>query len=445
MATTFFNDDKFAALKEWALVNDENEHGTIADLEYLYWTVERSHDTVPWGEERYTSITSAAAAHGITLTATDPWAREHEFWIELPANLAPNDGLEIPAGAFDDWATAAQGAGVKNVVLLGDSIVQGVGATDATTSWAAQLRDSLQTDLGDGGGGFYPLWRPEWAEAGTGWSTVPSDSALDKSLFQYVQGTTGGTSDIYTWTKPAGMTVDSFDIYFCSGPFATPFSYSIDGGAWTNIAGFTPNTNALLKQTIVASVTTSIRIRAANAAGSSILTWLVGIGVNTSTADVVRVHNVGHSADYLVLLDRTTSGDPYAMFDHIVPDLAIVGPLSNDVEIYQALESSLPSARAAYKVDMLNLVAELQGKGSSVLIVKVFEQDRDVDWQAEFRLVIDEVVDETGAASIDFYQLWGPLAEVQAADLTTDNIHPNQNGHDSMATHITTAVMAAYA
>ncbi len=438
-----FNDAKYDSLYQWALIFNQDETGTIADLEFLYWTVGQSLDYVPWGDERYAAVTAAAADHGITLLDDDPWAREYAFWVDLVNNLGVNDGLDIPAGAFTDWTTAAQGTGIRNVMVVGDSIVQGVGATTSETSWVSQLRDSLQTDLGNGGGGFYPTWR--LTEAGTGWSTVDGTSALDKSLFQYVRGNTGSATAMYTWTKPAGVTVNSFDIYFCSGPFATPFSYSIDGGAWTNITSFTTNTNALEKKTIASAVTSTVRIRAANAAGSTILTWLVGIGVNTSTATAVRVHNAGHSADYLVQFDRDTAGDPYAMFDYIVPDLTIVGPFSNDIEIYQALSSTLENARAAYKTDLLNVVAELQGKGSSVLLVKCFEQDRDVTWQAEFRQVMDEVVDETGVASIDFYQLWGTLAEVQAAGFTTDNVHPNQAGHDSMATHITAAVQAAYA
>jgi len=82
MATSYFGDDKYETLKAWCDANVHTDLTHVGDMEFVFWTEERSLPYVPWGEERYAAITAAATALTVTLNATDPWEREHEFWIE---------------------------------------------------------------------------------------------------------------------------------------------------------------------------------------------------------------------------------------------------------------------------------------------------------------------------------------------------------------------------
>lgn len=77
MAVRFTPDDQANALAAWAV--NHPEWRLRHEQERRFW-IARGLVGTPWGSARGTAVTSAAAAVGVTLTASSPWTREQQFW-----------------------------------------------------------------------------------------------------------------------------------------------------------------------------------------------------------------------------------------------------------------------------------------------------------------------------------------------------------------------------
>lgn len=86
MSTAYLADDKAAALKLYGVNHATfDPHGD----EYQWWKNNRSLTAIPFGTDRNTEITAAAAALSITLAALSTsvgwYQREASFWSQYRA------------------------------------------------------------------------------------------------------------------------------------------------------------------------------------------------------------------------------------------------------------------------------------------------------------------------------------------------------------------------
>jgi len=84
MATKVTGDEKARVFRAYSV--NHAEHG-LAN-EFQWWKNARSKTAIPWGADRVTAIDAAATALSISLTRTDPWPREQQFW-ELYTSVTP--------------------------------------------------------------------------------------------------------------------------------------------------------------------------------------------------------------------------------------------------------------------------------------------------------------------------------------------------------------------
>lgn len=227
-------------------------------------------------------------------------------------------------------ATHSSGAAVvrktwMDVVILGDSTVQGSTHSSLSTGPWDNWPNRAARALGDAkggllGAGFYPMWRcggstlagatstntaSEWTLTGSGWQVETSTNTWDLGPFLVAPYNTG-SSKTATWTRPAGLRVQQVDIFYVDQSAADgSFSYSLDGGTtWIDVTCTLPHTTTLKKVSVACQDPTSIIVRCATAAGTSKTCIFVGVDV-WSTVPVwgvtkgIKVHNLGYDGQTL--------------------------------------------------------------------------------------------------------------------------------------------------
>jgi hypothetical protein len=204
------------------------------------------------------------------------------------------------------------------------------------SNWVEQLASAFDASKGPRpGDGFRGLWRgDEWVYAGA-WTRTERTSAFDVAPFGQGWFSSGQSADQLTWTRPVGVDVAAFDIYWFHMPETGNWQYRIDGGQWTNADLPVVTADDRLHRLFVREpVSRTVDIRGHDGQDACIA-GIVGINVyamSPARAAGTTVHNLGHNFESLLWFCRSSAGNPLALLDDLRPD-AVTVLFSNDVPL----------------------------------------------------------------------------------------------------------------
>jgi hypothetical protein len=353
------------------------------------------------------------------------------------------------------WRTSDRD--VKHIVCWGDSVTQGHGVDSKTVSYVDNLRRMIANEFNEEvQEGFQPIFWGQtafgtqtrytldsgWSGVGTGASNLAPGGALGSAL-----RSTSTTLRTITWTRPDHVQCTKFYIHWVDDNTITSgssWSYSVDGGTtWTAVTPSRPGTPTLVSTLVELDEPdwhpTDIRIRNANAAGTTWTNSAVFLGLDIRHSDYGWVvHNAGEAGASIAVAtgifgsgnnaaDR--AGDWKPLFDVWEPELVIL-EFSNDCTAYNAgtFETAIDEI-----ADYLSTYADLVAYGFP-------DQDRDNPSQeADLLLIrqhiIDKVLEYNGVAA-DFGERWTSLANAQTLaymPATSLSVHPTETGDKDVA------------
>jgi hypothetical protein len=323
--------------------------------------------------------------------------------------------------ALDPWSEISGPA--RKIMVVGDS-VPGDNHNGTEPHWPARLRALLAPVWGYGGEGYFGLWRPEWAAAGS-WSRAARDDAWNRAPWGQTY-TASGAGNVFTFTTNRDSVtgpIAGFDIYYVDGPRAASFAYRVDGSDWVDGPGTFSAANRLRRTTVDRPVTSTIDIRAADAAGTAVTTYLAGVGLKGNAGQLV-IHNLGFGGRKL---SHYLATDHTSFIALEAPDLVILN-ISND-----AVDGHRVAAWNA------RLDTFWQGVLGAKLGVAVAEQNfgRDVGRQRAWREAQQQVVTAHRGEWLDLHERWGDFATADASGFWFDvGIHPSPAGYADMAERI---------
>jgi hypothetical protein len=358
-------------------------------------------------------------------------------------------GTTVPPRALERWLCSR--SALLHVACIGDSITQGsIGGFEYTVggpgSWVDKLGSAMGRAIGPNVGyGFRGLWlgtdtktEVEWQTTGT-WNGTTPTQAFDVCPFGAGLRSNGGTGAVLTWTKPAGITVNGFDLYWFNMSGAGNWQYRVDNGAWTNMNQPLTALNALHKFYVARPVRTNVQIRAYNGSAAC-LAPIGGIGIYSSdprTSSGMVVHDLGRDASTLANFTRNSAGDPLAWLDAVVsnpPTLAIRPALvtlmfSNDVFFNNT---------ARWQSDLLTVIDRVSPY-ADVLLMNPYEQNgRNTTTQANYRAATASIANSRRCGLLDLYDAWAAAGDTgwtqaNARGLMNDDNHPSSLGHTDIA------------
>lgn len=323
--------------------------------------------------------------------------------------------------SLDAWR--ALGTNAAHVVAcFGDSTTEG-DSTSGPLCWPRQLADRMRARWGTGGPGFQGLWLQEWwSFSGSPTDALSSDvwdsGPYNNNVLNDITKRLNTSSDIATYTVRGGP-VSSLILYMVDGPSSANFSVSIDGGSFANVSGTWTQNNAVRKVTVSGPIATSLRVRGANAAGTSVLTYIIGAEPTYGTTGAM-IHNLGSASEFSALCVRSGSGDWGRWLDLNQPAIA-TWMWTNDV-----VSSWTPDH---YQTRTETFVDRVRANGGEAIIMSFGEQSgRSTTDQAELRNRNSIVATAKSCPYLNFFADWGDYATANAAGYMTGPIHPSVKG-----------------
>ncbi len=393
------------------------------------------------GSANVTALQAGAAAAALTyvLPATSPTLGQVMqanapsggvsvlSWAEKSATsngLYRLSGYNLDRG-LKKWRAAMANApqAAASVVVIGDSITCGTGASSYAVSYQQQLQTLLQNRFGAGssftgyygetssGGGFA---NPNFVKTSGAWPDAAQGGLTGRAFSSSSSGDALTISNVY------GTAVE---IYTVNNPNTTgSFSVQIDGGAAQVITQST--TASLATAQVVRNVISmgslgnhTVRINGP-AAGSLYVTGLAGRIGSTG----IRYYPFGltgsRSNDWSSSVDNRAQG--IAAF---APNLFVIAVNTNDFTFqtplvtFQANIERLIVAAQAVNSDVLILVENPNGVGVGPIP------------QSDYRDVLLGLADTYDCALVDILARWESLAYQAAQGLSTDTVHPTDLGH----------------
>lgn len=321
------------------------------------------------------------------------------------------------------------------VMCVGDSTVFGANATppQSKQSWPSRLAQMLASVEGHASStgavdfqNYSLASEPRFVFAGT-WA------AANVGPFNTAGRQSNVPASKVTFTPD--IEVDAFVVRYATGPDAGTWSYSVDGGAATNVdssaaaAGYST-------VTVPASSTGVHSLVIAVGAGG--FTRLISVeGRNGLTGSVVtRAGKGGAMASSFVVGASLGLAGSIGTIDALSPNLVILGFGVNEYLNQVAL--------ASYKANLQTILTRAISVGADVvMLTAVPNQDTTkAISQAQYRQVVYELADANNAMVLDVAYLWDSYAVSNAAPLSLygDVTHPNSRGYFDIAAAIYAAI-----
>ena len=316
------------------------------------------------------------------------------------------------------------------ICLMADSTGElDEGETDENT-YPMLIREKMRASWGIDGTGFLGTWRDEWAFTGTWTDSTANDlwgqGPYITGIYPYVETQQGvGSGSVATFTLPGWLreTAISVVLYMVDGVSSNNFSFSVDGGAWTDTAATWTQDSKMKRVNLAVTPASTIAVRAANAAGTSRTIYLSGIEIKTSL-DGATLHDVSASAESLASTAFNSGvADAMGFLDLLQPQATVVSytndladPFYNTTRIGTDLDYIV--ARSTYGI---------------VIPMMFWGQDRP-DAATRFPAVA-AIYDSkaTSGAYIDLWDRYGDYATVSALGYMADTFHPNDAGSRQIA------------
>ncbi len=335
------------------------------------------------------------------------------------------------------WDAIDPGSSARTCALIGSSTLKGTLAAP-DNGVAGRLRTLASSRWGGGTG---PILATDFAivtytSGGDAWATVASGATGDASPVGGVRSASGSTK-IATFTRamPAG-----FRIRIVDGTSAAQFAYSIDGGAYTNTTGITYTANNAIKTTadVTTPVTSTLAIRAANAAGASAQVYLLEVEpIESNTAQFINACEDGATASDM---SRNTHSYLDAWLTlHTEIDLVVCG-FTNDSRFdiwvnaatFRAAFDNLLNACTSIGADLLPLI--WFGRGTSPYTTFPLAN------QDAIRTEVRDLASDNGLPVIDLRDYYSTGEAAFAAGMVMDelgaNVHATSTGLDFVADKI---------
>ncbi|MEJ0073260.1 MAG: SGNH/GDSL hydrolase family protein [Candidatus Saccharibacteria bacterium] len=342
---------------------------------------------------------------------------------------------DVPLDPLAQWKTArATVASIPKVLVVGDSIAEGQGASVKTNRWQDILNGALRTNAGlpAGGAGFVPNY---YAVAG-------SSSPWGNTAAGNLTGTLNTDYDYETWIGLGGRGVqlndttatetftvygDNAEIWYADGyGSGTSFKYQIDSGSVITVTYTSTYSQGLVVPVALGSV------------GSHTIKIMWNAG--TPSPEGIYVYN-GDKTTGIHFYDHTHSGattDAYIGSDQdtiiipkIAPDLAIIELVGvNDFQnSYCAPSQTLINVQAA--ITELNALTKVP---SIVLLIPYAVESPTTNtlgytWADYVTQLL--TITESNVTIVNLYSLWGTSNGTGYYD--SDGIHPSDAGHAQIA------------
>jgi len=357
------------------------------------------------------------------------------------ATPSPSSSGPAPS-TTDPWATwdaalASVDAEPARWLALGDSITEGQGASALDTRWVDLARDGLRAahpvEGVPGGVGYRPAafatYGPDspWAQwAGDRRGRTSVDTSTPDLGFRALELSPGASlrydvvgTDLDLWWTPGGGT----------------FRYRVDAGAEQAVdTSVAASTTGITSVTGLASGPHAVTISVDDDAGSGVV--LQGL----AQFDGDRDRGVA-------LVDSARSGATVSTFTDDLPAfLAAAAAAEPDlVTITLGANDAVTTGPDELAERYTTLIEGLQSLDSdpTVLVVDEFTEGLSVTsaWDApaaDYRAALDEVVEQTGVASVTVDEA---LASAGGTDLgallSADGLHPNDDGQRVLAAFMT--------
>lgn len=363
----------------------------------------------------------------------------------LNAFLQDNTSVRI-SDLFKNWrlATSAAKNNVRNakLLLLGDSTFAGSGANGtagypaASNSRALGPQHQLATlfrgagynaytdsSIGGQNAQAYYLWDTRFS-AGAGWSSGATTGATLATTFNRPHYNNTTTNPL-TFTPE--LDVDTFIVHYAVRTSAGSFTWSLDGGATTNVS-VQAGANAVGSFTVTAGSVGEHVLSLARVTGSI---YILAIQAYNSTLKGIDILHSGGSGNNMSNLQAVTNPwDALPFVKHLQPDLTIVNLAINNWIL---------------NVDLNLFRTQLQTsinyfKANNIDVIFVTGLPTQVDWVGPNGVIslakqlqyVDTIKDACKANSIvclDSFNRFGTQEKAFAEGFYTDYTHPNYSGY----------------
>jgi lysophospholipase L1-like esterase len=226
-------------------------------------------------------LTACGGAAGADPRAAQP-ACDVQTAVPQPAPVVPR-----PASWGGRWlpalAAAGAGEGLARVAVVGDSIGEGLYASDLErTSWAARVAGELQATAGDGGSGFEGMQRSRTflegfpAGASRHYLATPGNAWEQTGGWRTPQWPHGPAYGALVGTEPGSTVSIAFTgtgLVVWYADRGSPWTYSVDGGAEHRIVPAGTGAPARAALDGIPAGPHTVRITAEDADGP----WLSGV------------------------------------------------------------------------------------------------------------------------------------------------------------------------
>ena len=338
--------------------------------------------------------------------------------------------------ALEAWYAALGGRSTApaNLVALGDSMIQGQGATTFARRWVARLRDGLRdryptTGVTGGRGFISPLGgltgvsSAIWPTVQAGAAPIWVDSAGPKKRVWRLNSATS-----YTWTLQG----TAVDLHYWSTGSTGHISYAVDGGGPVDLNTATGATGP----------GTKLRIPlCASGAHTLAIAWVSGQnyveGVTEFDGDElagIRVHEAGHSGISAYQWDQAPHSTEWATsVAALDPHAIVIGLGIND---YAQLVSP-----GTFRLALIYMIAGLRAACTAtapgiVLLGYAQPNAAGLDPFAGYMRAMDLIAaDDPGVCTLDLSTRM-PAVLGDPFALYSDTTHFNDKGHGAAADHV---------
>jgi lysophospholipase L1-like esterase len=324
-----------------------------------------------------------------------------------------------------------------DILICGDSITEGEGATAVTNRWidkfAQRMRLAFPVQGVAGGAGYIPPWYAftltGQAFTAAGYTAVDTTKGLGRRAITLGKNATDGAGSLTITRKCTGFTVYSARAY-------TGFDVIVDGGAPISSAqgsGLSVQGTAV---TGLTSGTHTIQIVKTGADGSSIPVQGVMFydGDETKGIRVWDGSKSGTRAEQFAAASGAAGSDAWADMLNVAvtPDLVVMAWLTNDYTTKTAAE---------YKANVQNFITLVRSKVSAVPIALMPPYERDTTsgvepWARYIEALAELAATNTNTALIDLGERI-PKLSPDPVGLLVDGTHPNDKGYSLIADMVT--------
>ena len=321
------------------------------------------------------------------------------------------------------------------ICIMADSTGELDEGVTTENTYPMLIREKMRAAWGIDGTGFLGTWRDEWAFTGTWTDSTANDlwgqGPYITGIYPYVntqQGVGSGSVATFTlpdWLREAPLSSPNVGVilYMVDGASSANFSYSVDGGAWTDTAATWTQDSKMKRVNLAVTPTSTVAVRAANAAGTSATIYLSGIEIKTSL-NGATLHDVSASAEGLYSTAYNAGvADAMGFLDLLQPQATVVSytndladPFYNTTRIGTDLDYIV--ARSTY-----GIVIPMMFWGQD----RLYADPRFPDTAA----IYDSKA--TSGAYIDLWDRYGYYANVSTLGYMADTLHPNDAGSREIA------------